>query len=493
MTKHKALGGATEWPELLPFATFAHNISPIDATGYAPFHLFYGRQPLWPELPITNESYPYYTQDKSDYLQTYLEYYTSIVAEANESLEQNREKMSTIFDRKATVFTNNKFHVGDYVYLSKPKGSVKKSLEKLTPRVYGPYRIRELRKTTVVLEDLKGREIGIYPMDRLVKISGTLAGPCMLMKNRDKNVNLSWCKTRFHLYFRPLKTNFRGSYTYHYHKVRLKILPITTKPLIYCEFIVNCKLFMFRSILSSSYTYHIRDFILITLLENLSPFYPSNFHRIHTYSYHKVKLKVLQTTTKSWNCRKSLLNHELFIIRQILMNSNLYHTHRLSPIILSENFVIFCPFTLTLKQHLFSHQTSYLFEFRIVGSVPRCFSNPQTIRPFKFYVIGNFPRKDKREIYDMPEGKWQYRKKKRQLIYQQINFMANLKREGYRLVKSELASLNKFILYFIPYKASNFERKCDSILTCAYNLNFTFSVSPLVFLLSIMYYKMLRI
>ena len=63
--------------------------------------------------------------------------------------------MSKIFDQKATVFTHKKFQVGDYVYLSKPRNSVKKSLEKLTPRVFGPYRIRELRKTTAVLEDLE--------------------------------------------------------------------------------------------------------------------------------------------------------------------------------------------------------------------------------------------------------------------------------------------------------------------------------------------------
>ena len=116
-------------------------------------------------------------------------------------------------------------------------------------------------------------------MDRLVKIPDTLTGPCMLMKNRDKNVNLSWCKTRFNLCFRSFTAKFHQSYTCQYPKIKLKTLSIATKPLIYCESVVNHKLFMFHSILSSSYTYHTRKSSLITLFENSMSFCPLTFKR----------------------------------------------------------------------------------------------------------------------------------------------------------------------------------------------------------------------
>ena len=75
MQRHKALGGICEWPELLPFAVFAHNISPVESSSYSPFHLMYGRQPVWPKAPIIMEKYPFYTQDIDTYLQLYLDNY----------------------------------------------------------------------------------------------------------------------------------------------------------------------------------------------------------------------------------------------------------------------------------------------------------------------------------------------------------------------------------------------------------------------------------
>ena len=197
MQRHKALGGICEWPELLSFVVFAHNISPFESSSYSPFHLMYGRQPVWPEAPIIMEKYPFYTQDIDTYLQLYLEYYHEIVQDAHLNLEKSRGKMKETFDRKREVFKNDKFHVDDLVYLMKLRSAVKRSKDKLLPKVYGPYLIDKIFDTTANLIDFKDKVIGKFPLDRLIKIPKSLRTPCVELK--DKSVEKSnLIITKFH-------------------------------------------------------------------------------------------------------------------------------------------------------------------------------------------------------------------------------------------------------------------------------------------------------
>ena len=198
MQRHKALGGICEWPELLPFAVFAHNISPVESSSYSPFHLMYGRQPVWPEAPIIMEKYPFYTQDIDTYLQLYLEYYHEIVRDAHLNLEKSRDRMKETFDRKREVFKNDKFHVGDLVYLMKPRLAVKRSKDKLLPKVYGPYVIDKIFDTTANLLDFKDRLIGKFPLDRLIKIPKSLRTPCLELKDKSATKS-NLISTKFHV------------------------------------------------------------------------------------------------------------------------------------------------------------------------------------------------------------------------------------------------------------------------------------------------------
>lgn len=124
----------TNWDILLPFVTYAYNISMQSTTGYSPFRLTYGREPtstldtIFPPPPIAHHS-----NALNDQLRHTED--TRQLAQLRTSEHQRHRKQSYDSRHKTTVF-----QPGDLIMVSLPTRQPGRC-EKFLPHYMGPYRV----------------------------------------------------------------------------------------------------------------------------------------------------------------------------------------------------------------------------------------------------------------------------------------------------------------------------------------------------------------
>lgn len=138
------------WATLLPYATFAYNITIHSRTGHSPFHLLYGREVTLPDA-ITQRK-PIYNYDN---------YVDVLMRELHDAWCLAKEKLLTAkiinkhyYDAKVH---DPKLEIGDLVYMTNEVKKHKWDSPKL-----GPYKIVSIPSDQYVIIDINGTEKKIH-------------------------------------------------------------------------------------------------------------------------------------------------------------------------------------------------------------------------------------------------------------------------------------------------------------------------------------------
>jgi hypothetical protein len=126
------------WNEYLAPASYAHNTRTNEATGFSPFLLLYGRDPMLP-LDVGALQMTGYNKGIRAHLQDLLPKITYLEEEARSNAERDKEVMKKYYDK---VSKDRSFEIGDKVWLYlpvTPRGLTKK----LVSPYVGPFRIVE--------------------------------------------------------------------------------------------------------------------------------------------------------------------------------------------------------------------------------------------------------------------------------------------------------------------------------------------------------------
>src|SRR5690606_33469022 len=124
----------TDWDRLLPFLTYAYNISPQASHGFSPYRLVYGRDPvstvdrLFPVLPVS---------DSSVFSSSTFSVAQSARRLARSLLLRTHEYLKCYYDSSRRDVS---FSVGDQVWLHIPTRRTGLAT-KLLPKFYGPFTI----------------------------------------------------------------------------------------------------------------------------------------------------------------------------------------------------------------------------------------------------------------------------------------------------------------------------------------------------------------
>ncbi|UYV72350.1 K02A2.6-like [Cordylochernes scorpioides] len=164
------------WDEILPFVTFAYNSSVQETTGYCPYFLIHGREPLtfldstfdWPEVP-----------PKPGDFDNYISNLLTIVEESkNISMARTmarQDKSKQVYDKHRREVN---FSPDDLVLIWTPIRKVGRA-DKLQKNYIGPFKIT--RKTSPVnyeVKEVTGRGKKIVQM----VLAGLRGGPCDLSR-----------------------------------------------------------------------------------------------------------------------------------------------------------------------------------------------------------------------------------------------------------------------------------------------------------------------
>ncbi|UYV84440.1 hypothetical protein LAZ67_X002171, partial [Cordylochernes scorpioides] len=153
------------WDDILPFVTFAYNSSVQETTGYSPYFLIHGREPLtfldstfdWPEVPPK-------PGDFDDYISNLL---TIVEESKNISMARTmarQDKSKQVYDKHRREV---KFSPDDLVLIWTPIRKVGRA-DKLQKNYIGPFKI--IRKTSTVnyeVEEVTGRGKKIVHVSRM--------------------------------------------------------------------------------------------------------------------------------------------------------------------------------------------------------------------------------------------------------------------------------------------------------------------------------------
>jgi len=122
-----------DWYQLLPLAEHAYNNSATNAHKMTPFFANYGFHPQTEWMKEREAHNPGAT--------LYAHWMQDINREAKQTLENTRESMRKYCDRKATAQPN--IEVGDLVMLNAKNIHTKRPSKKLSPKLYGPFKVLE--------------------------------------------------------------------------------------------------------------------------------------------------------------------------------------------------------------------------------------------------------------------------------------------------------------------------------------------------------------
>lgn len=156
-------GSQRDWDQWHPYAMMAHNMTTHSATGFSPFFLMYGRDPLLPMDSILTPSRIRYDYDTNYVAELQKRLHTAFT-KAHEQLNQASDRQVYYYDRKTSNVT---YQIGDLVYLFDT--SVKRGLsKKLSKPWLGPFRIIEaIGPVTFKIKELNKNRIQIVHANRL--------------------------------------------------------------------------------------------------------------------------------------------------------------------------------------------------------------------------------------------------------------------------------------------------------------------------------------
>ncbi|UYV70284.1 hypothetical protein LAZ67_7002373 [Cordylochernes scorpioides] len=153
------------WDEILPFVTHAYNTTIQETTGYSPFFLLFGREPM---SLLDDENIP--TDSNMDDYDEYIENYLDKIARTRQvvinNTEKTQERMKRNYDKK---HNERIYEPGHLVAVWTPVRKIGKC-EKLLRKYFGPYRIlKKLSNVNYLIEpkDNPGQDPLIVHVSRL--------------------------------------------------------------------------------------------------------------------------------------------------------------------------------------------------------------------------------------------------------------------------------------------------------------------------------------
>ncbi|UYV67424.1 hypothetical protein LAZ67_5000530, partial [Cordylochernes scorpioides] len=153
------------WDEILPFITHAYNTTIQETTGYSPFFLLFGREPM---SLLDDENIP--TDSNMDDYDEYIENYLDKIARTRQvvinNTEKTQERMKRNYDKK---HNERIYEPGHLVAVWTPVRKIGKC-EKLLRKYFGPYRIlKKLSNVNYLIEpkDNPGQDPLIVHVSRL--------------------------------------------------------------------------------------------------------------------------------------------------------------------------------------------------------------------------------------------------------------------------------------------------------------------------------------
>ncbi|UYV74535.1 hypothetical protein LAZ67_12000036 [Cordylochernes scorpioides] len=153
------------WDEILPFITHAYNTTIQETTGYSPFFLLFGREPM---SLLDDENIP--TDSNMDDYDEYIENYLDKIARTRQVVINNTEKTQERMRRNYDKKHNEKiYEPGHLVAVWTPVRKIGKC-EKLLRKYFGPYRIlKKLSNVNYLIEpkDNPGQDPLIVHVSRL--------------------------------------------------------------------------------------------------------------------------------------------------------------------------------------------------------------------------------------------------------------------------------------------------------------------------------------
>uniref|UniRef100_A0AC34F952 RNA-directed DNA polymerase n=2 Tax=Panagrolaimus sp. ES5 TaxID=591445 RepID=A0AC34F952_9BILA len=167
----KRVNEAFEWSEVLPFALFAYNTVPHEATGETPHFLLHGFDAFTPSEIDSAERPTRYQTDLEDYKHQVLENLYAAQAFVREKMQIYRKKMALEYNERKNTHPTT-INLGDLVFVELPTERVKNALSKLAPRWEGPARVVELGKTHVKVKFLHGESLKEIHLSHVVKWQG---------------------------------------------------------------------------------------------------------------------------------------------------------------------------------------------------------------------------------------------------------------------------------------------------------------------------------
>ncbi|UYV70497.1 hypothetical protein LAZ67_7003340 [Cordylochernes scorpioides] len=153
------------WEEILPFITHAYNTTIQETTGYSPFFLLFGREPM---SLLDDENIP--TDSNIDDYDEYIENYLDKIARTRQVVINNTDKTQERMKRNYDKKHNEKiYEPGHLVAVWTPVRKIGKC-EKLLRKYFGPYRIlKKLSNVNYLIEpkDNPGQDPLIVHVSRL--------------------------------------------------------------------------------------------------------------------------------------------------------------------------------------------------------------------------------------------------------------------------------------------------------------------------------------
>ncbi|UYV76768.1 K02A2.6-like [Cordylochernes scorpioides] len=153
------------WDEILPFITHAYNTTIQETTGYSPFFLLFGREPM---SLLDDENIP--TDSNMDDYDEYIENYLDKIAKTRQvvinNTEKTQERMKRNYDKK---HNERIYEPGHLVAVWTPVRKIRKC-EKLLRKYFGPYRIlKKLSNVNYLIEpkDNPGQDPLIVHVSRI--------------------------------------------------------------------------------------------------------------------------------------------------------------------------------------------------------------------------------------------------------------------------------------------------------------------------------------
>ncbi|UYV78277.1 hypothetical protein LAZ67_16000751, partial [Cordylochernes scorpioides] len=153
------------WDEILPFVTHAYNTTIQETTGYSPFFLLFGREPMSllddDNIPIDSNM-----NDYDEYIENYLDKIARTRQVVINNTEKTQERMKRNYDKK---HNERIYEPGHLVAVWTPVRKIGKC-EKLLRKYFGPYRIlKKLSNVNYLIEpkDNPGQEPLIVHVSRL--------------------------------------------------------------------------------------------------------------------------------------------------------------------------------------------------------------------------------------------------------------------------------------------------------------------------------------